>query len=142
VLRDNLGGGSRSTRGRLVPSCLFTDPPVAHVGLTELQAERNGISVRVARLPMTANLRANTIGETRGFVKALVEAKGDKILGFTMIGPEAGEVMAVVETAMVAGLPFTTLRDMIITHPTMAEQLNALFSRVKPATVAAQGAAD
>jgi pyruvate/2-oxoglutarate dehydrogenase complex dihydrolipoamide dehydrogenase (E3) component len=142
VIRDNLGGGSRSTRGRLVPSCLFTDPPVAHVGLTELQAERNGIGVRVARLPMTANLRANTIGETRGFVKALVEATGDKILGFTMIGPEAGEVMAVVETAMVAGLPFTTLRDMIITHPTMAEQLNALFSRVKPATVAAQGAGD
>jgi pyruvate/2-oxoglutarate dehydrogenase complex dihydrolipoamide dehydrogenase (E3) component len=141
VVRDNLAGGSRSTRGRMVPSCLFTDPPVAHVGLSELEAERNGIAVRVARLPMAANLRANTIGETRGFVKALVQAAGDKIVGFTMIGPEAGEVMTVVETAMIAGLPFTTLRDAIITHPTMAEGLNALFGTVKPTTVA-QSAGD
>jgi pyruvate/2-oxoglutarate dehydrogenase complex dihydrolipoamide dehydrogenase (E3) component len=125
----------------MVPSCLFTDPPVAHVGLSELEAERNGIAVRVARLPMAANLRANTIGETRGFVKALVQAAGDKIVGFTMIGPEAGEVMTVVETAMIAGLPFTTLRDAIITHPTMAEGLNALFGTVKPTTVA-QSAGD
>jgi pyruvate/2-oxoglutarate dehydrogenase complex dihydrolipoamide dehydrogenase (E3) component len=134
-------GGSRSTGGRLVPSCLFTDPPVAHVGLSELEAERNGIPVRVARRPMAANLRANTIGETRGFVKALVELSGDKILGFTMIGPEAGEVMATVQVAMIAGLSYTVLRDAIITHPTMAEGLGSLFSTVKPVT-AAQKAGD
>src|SRR5262245_24251872 len=84
---------------------------------------------------MMAVLRTRTIDDTRGFMKALVEADGDRILGFTMIGPEAGEVMAVVETAMLAGLPYTALRDAILTHPTMAEGLNALFSRVEQPAV-------
>jgi pyruvate/2-oxoglutarate dehydrogenase complex dihydrolipoamide dehydrogenase (E3) component len=131
VIRDNLAGGNRTTRDRIVPSCLFTDPQVAHVGLSETEAKRRGIAVRVAKIPMTAVLRTRTIDETRGFMKALIEANGDRILGFTMIGPEAGEVMAVVEMAMLAGLPHTALRDAILTHPTMAEGLNALFSRVE-----------
>jgi pyruvate/2-oxoglutarate dehydrogenase complex dihydrolipoamide dehydrogenase (E3) component len=135
VIRDNLEGGNRSTRDRVVPSCLFTDPQVAHVGLTETEAKRRGIAVRVAKIPMTAVLRTRTIDETRGFMKALIEANGDGILGFTMIGPEAGEVMAVVEMAMLAGLPHTALRDAILTHPTMAEGLNALFSRVEQPAV-------
>jgi pyruvate/2-oxoglutarate dehydrogenase complex dihydrolipoamide dehydrogenase (E3) component len=130
VIRDNLAGKSRSTRGRLTPSCLFTDPQVAHVGLTETQAKLQGIPVRVLKLPMAAVLRTRTIDESRGFMKALVETDGDRILGFTMIGPEAGEVMAVVQMAMLAGLPYTVLRDAILTHPTMAEGLNALFSGV------------
>ncbi len=127
IIRDNLAGGSRSTHGRLVPFCLFTDPPLARVGLSEGEARQRGIAVRVARLPMSDVLRAQTTGETAGFMKVLVEAAGDRILGFTMIGPEAGEVMAVVQTAMLGGLPFTVLRDAILTHPTMAEGLNALF---------------
>src|SRR5216683_2807330 len=131
VVRDNLAGINRTTRERMIPSCLFTDPQVAHVGLTETEAGRQGISVRVLKLPMGAVLRTRTIDESRGFMKALIERDGDRILGFTMIGPDAGEVMAVVQMAMLAGLPYTALRDAILTHPTMAEGLNSLFSSVK-----------
>src|SRR5579872_2755139 len=133
VIRDNLAGINRTTRNRMVPSCLFTDPQLAHVGLTEIEAGRQGIAVRIVKLPMAAVLRTRTIDESRGFMKALIETNGDRILGFTMIGPEAGEVMAVVEMAMLAGLPYTALRDAILTHPTMAEGLNSLFSSVKQA---------
>jgi pyruvate/2-oxoglutarate dehydrogenase complex dihydrolipoamide dehydrogenase (E3) component len=133
VIRDNLAGGNHSTRDRIMPSCLFTDPQVAHIGLTEKEAQRQGVSVRVAKIPMVAVLRTRTSGETRGFMKALVEASGERILGFTMIGPDAGEVMAVVQMAMLAGFPFTVLRDAILTHPTMAEGLNVLFSGVQAA---------
>jgi len=128
VIRDNLAGGSRTTRDRLIPFCLFTDPPLARVGLSEAEARRRGVPVRVAKLPMSSVLRTRTTGETRGFMKALLDAQTDRILGFTMFGPEAGEVMAVVQTAMLAGMPYTALRDAILAHPTMAEGLNALFS--------------
>ncbi|MFN8007539.1 MAG: mercuric reductase [Terriglobia bacterium] len=133
VIRDNLSGVHRSLRDRLVPYCLFTDPQLAHVGLTETEARSRGIATRIVSLPMAAVLRTRTTGETQGFMKALIDAKSDRILGFTMIGPEAGEVMAVVQTAMLGGLPYTVLRDAIFTHPTMAEGLNTLFSSVKPA---------
>src|SRR5271166_5628930 len=121
VIRDNLAGGNRTTRDRLIPFCLFTDPPLARVGLSEVEAQRKGIAVRVAKLPMNFVLRTRTTSETRGFMKALVETGSDRILGFTMIGPEAGEVMAVVQTALLAGLPYTVLREAIRAHPTMAE---------------------
>jgi pyruvate/2-oxoglutarate dehydrogenase complex dihydrolipoamide dehydrogenase (E3) component len=133
VIRDNLAGGDRSTRDRLIPFCLFTDPPLARVGLSEGEARRRGVAVRVAKLPMAGVLRTRTTGETRGFMKALVDARTDRILGFTMFGPEAGEVMAVVQTAMLAGMPYTGLRDAILAHPTMAEGLTALFAEVPPA---------
>ena len=133
VIRDNLAGKNRTTRDRMIPSCLFTDPQVAHIGLSETEAGRQGISVRVVKLPMAAVLRTRTIDESRGFMKALIEADGDRILGFTMIGPEAGEVMAFVQMAMLAGLPYPALRDAVLTHPTMAEGLNSLFSNVKQA---------
>jgi pyruvate/2-oxoglutarate dehydrogenase complex dihydrolipoamide dehydrogenase (E3) component len=132
IIRDNLTGGSRTTRDRLIPFCMFTDPSLARVGLNERDASRLGIEVRVAMLPMSAVLRTRTIAETRGFMKALVEAQSDRILGFTMLGPEAGEVMAVVQTAMLAGMPSTGLRDAILTHPTMAEGLGSLFANVPP----------
>ena len=132
VIRDNLAGGSRTTRDRLIPFCLFTDPPLARVGLSETEASRRGVAVRVAKLPMGAVLRTQTTGETRGVMKALVDARTDRILGFTMFGPEAGEVMAAVQTAMLAGLPYTGLRDAILAHPTMAEGLGDLFSEVPP----------
>src|SRR4029450_4879992 len=102
IIRDNLAGANRSTRDRLIPYCMFTEPPLARAGLTESDTRRQGITVRVARLPTSAVLRTETTDETRGFIKALVGASDDRILGFTMIGAEAGEVMAVVQTAMLA----------------------------------------
>ena len=130
IIRDNLAGGARSTRNRLIPYCLFTDPQLARIGLSETEAERQGVAVRVAKLPISAVLRSRTISETGGFMKALVGAEHDRILGFAMIGPEAGEVVAVVQTAMLAGVPYVALRDAILTHPTMAEGLGRLLSQV------------
>ena len=132
IVRDNLAGGKRSTRDRLVPYCMFTDPPLAHVGLSEREAERFGVKTRIARLPMKAVLRAQATGETEGFMKALVADGDDRILGFTMVGAQAGEVMAVVQTAMMAGLPYTRLRDADLTHPTFAEGLGFLFANAPP----------
>jgi pyruvate/2-oxoglutarate dehydrogenase complex dihydrolipoamide dehydrogenase (E3) component len=134
VVRDNLAGKVRSTRDRLIPYCAFIDPELARVGLDETTAQQQRIAVRVARLPMTSVLRARAIGETRGFMKMLLDADSDRILGFTMLGADAGEVLAVVQTAMLAGMPYTGLRDAIVTHPTMAEGLNVLLSSVPPDT--------
>jgi pyruvate/2-oxoglutarate dehydrogenase complex dihydrolipoamide dehydrogenase (E3) component len=131
IIRDNLAGGSRTTRDRIVPYCLFTDPPLAHVGLTERDAESQRIAVRVARLSVSAVLRTHTTDETRGFMKALIGGD-DRILGFTMIGAEAGEVMTVVQTAMLAGLPYQRLRDAVIAHLTMAEGLGPLLGNLPP----------
>jgi pyruvate/2-oxoglutarate dehydrogenase complex dihydrolipoamide dehydrogenase (E3) component len=130
IIRDNLAGENRTTRDRLVPFCMFTDPPLARVGLSESEARRGSVAVRVAKLPINAVLRTRTIGETKGFMKAVVADDSDRILGFAMLGPEAGEVVAVVQTAMLVGQPYTVLRDAILTHPTMAEGLNALFATV------------
>jgi pyruvate/2-oxoglutarate dehydrogenase complex dihydrolipoamide dehydrogenase (E3) component len=91
VIRDNLAGGDRSTRDRMMPYCMYTDPPLARVGLSEEAAIRNGLKLRLARIPTASVLRARTISETRGFLKAII-GEDDRILGFTMIGPEAGEV--------------------------------------------------
>ena len=114
---------------------MFTDPPLARVGLSEGEARRQGVAVRVATLPMSAVLRTETTDETQGFMKALVGASDDRILGFTMIGAEAGEVMAAVQTAMLAELPYPKLRDAVITHLTMAEGLGPLFSNVPSRSV-------
>jgi pyruvate/2-oxoglutarate dehydrogenase complex dihydrolipoamide dehydrogenase (E3) component len=132
IVRDNLSGGRRSTHDRLIPYCMFTDPPLAHVGLSEREAERQGIKTRVAKLPMSGVLRALATGQTEGFMKALVGESDDRILGFTMIGAQAGEVLAVVHTAMMADLPYTRLRDADFTHPTFSEGLNFLFSNTPP----------
>jgi pyruvate/2-oxoglutarate dehydrogenase complex dihydrolipoamide dehydrogenase (E3) component len=132
VIRDNLARLDHTTHGRLVPYCVFTDPPLARVGLSETDARRRGIATRVAKLPMNQVLRTFTLDEQQGFMKALVAEHDDEILGFAMIGPEAGEVMAVVQTAMLGHLPYTKLRDAILAHPTMAEGLNGLFANVPP----------
>jgi pyruvate/2-oxoglutarate dehydrogenase complex dihydrolipoamide dehydrogenase (E3) component len=132
IVRDNLAGGRRSTRDRFVPYCMFTDPPLAHVGLSEGEAERLGVKARVAKLPMKAVLRAQATGETEGFMKALVAEDDDRILGFTMVGAQAGEVMAVVQTAMMADMPYTKLREADLAHPTFAEGLGFLFANVAP----------
>ena len=130
IIRDNLAGANRSTRDRLVPYCMFTEPPLARVGLNERETQQRNIPVRAARLPMSGVRRTATTDETDGFMKVLVSANDDRILGFTMIGAEAGEVMAVVQTAMLAELPYPRLRDAILAHPTMAEGLGDLFARV------------
>ena len=127
IVWDNLSGGHRVTTGRQVPSCLFTDPELARVGLTESEASARH------RLPPREDPHGGRAAppdtlRDAGFMKALIAADSDRILGFTAFGPEAGEIMAVVQVAMSGGLPYTLLRDSILTHPTMAEGLNGLFS--------------
>jgi pyruvate/2-oxoglutarate dehydrogenase complex dihydrolipoamide dehydrogenase (E3) component len=134
VVHDNLNGGNRTTRDRLVPFCMFTDPELARVGLNETEAKTRGIPYRLAKMPMAGVLRAVAIGETRGFVKMLIDAGSDRILGFTAFGAEGSEMMAAVQTAMLGGLPYTVLRDAIFTHPTAAEGLVYLLASV-PAKV-------
>jgi pyruvate/2-oxoglutarate dehydrogenase complex dihydrolipoamide dehydrogenase (E3) component len=119
VVHSSLTGGNRMTTGRLVPFCLFTDPEFARVGLSENEARARGVPYRVFKIPMAAVLRASTLSETRGFLKALVEADGDRILGFTGFGVGASEILSSVQIAMLAGLPYTALRDAILTHPTL-----------------------
>src|SRR6516162_6219963 len=135
IIRDNLAGGNRSTRDRLFPYCMFTDPPLAHVGLSEGEAERQGLITRVARLPMDSVLGAQATDQRQGFMKALVGDNDDRILGFTMIGVGAGEVLAAVQTAMLAGLSYPNLANAALAHPTMAEGLSSLFSSVPPRAV-------
>jgi len=135
IIRDNLAGSNRSTRGRLIPYCMFTDPPLARIGLGEGEAERQGVLVRVARLPMDSVLGAQATDQRQGFMKALVSDSDDDILGFTMIGAAAGEVMAAVHTAMLAGLSYPKLANAAFAHPTMAEGLSSLFSNVPPRAV-------
>ena len=130
VVRDNLAGGHRVTTGRQVPFCMFTEPEFARVGLSETEAKERGIAYRLAKIPLATVYRARTLFETRGFLKALIDTESDRILGFTALGAEAGEIIAVVQVAMLAGLPYTALRDAIFTHPTMVEGLIALFSAV------------
>jgi len=128
VVRDNLNGGDRVTTDRQVPFCMFTDPEFARVGLSETEAKTQGIAYRLFKIPMEAVLRARTLSETRGFLKALIETDSDRILGFTGFGVGAGEVMSSVQIAMIAGLPYTALREAVLTHPTLVEGLSPLFS--------------
>jgi pyruvate/2-oxoglutarate dehydrogenase complex dihydrolipoamide dehydrogenase (E3) component len=139
IVHANLHGGIRNTRDRLIPFCLFTDPEIARVGLNETKAMAAGRRYRLAKLPMQAVLRARTLSETQGFMKALVSHDSDEILGFTAVGPHAGEILAVVQTAMMGKLPYTTLRDAVFTHPTMAEGLGPLFGGVPARTQAGAG---
>jgi pyruvate/2-oxoglutarate dehydrogenase complex dihydrolipoamide dehydrogenase (E3) component len=130
IVADNMAGGNRRTDDRQVPYVMFTDPPLARVGLSEAEAQRQGIPVRIGRLPMSEVLRTEATDEKEGFMKAVVGVSDDRILGFTMVGSEAGEVLAVVQTAMLAGLPYTKLRDAVISHLTMAEGLGFLLATV------------
>lgn len=131
IVRDNLNGGSRTTRNRLVPFCMFTDPELARVGLNESEAKSQRVAYRTAQLPMAAVLRTRTTSEPRGFMKMLIEDGSDRILGFTVFGAEASELMATVQTAMLGDLPFTALRDALFTHPTAAEGLTVLLADVE-----------
>ena len=130
VFRDNVTGGNHVTTGRQVPFCLYTDPELSRIGLSEKEAKAQGIAYRLFKVPMAAVLRARALCETRGFLKALVATDDDRILGFTGFGVGAGEIMSAVQIAMVAGLPYTALRNAILAHPTLVEGLHSLFSSV------------
>jgi pyruvate/2-oxoglutarate dehydrogenase complex dihydrolipoamide dehydrogenase (E3) component len=130
IIRENLNGGHRSTTDRLVPYCVFLDPKLARVGLNESEARERGIAYRVASVPIDAAWQPWILSERRGFMKTLIDGYSDRILGFTAFGPEAGELMGTVQLAMLAGLPYTILRDTMFAHPTMTEGLKALFMGV------------
>jgi pyruvate/2-oxoglutarate dehydrogenase complex dihydrolipoamide dehydrogenase (E3) component len=132
IVSANMAGGDLSTHGRLIPHVLFTDPPLAHVGLTERDAQKQSVPYRLAKLPMKRVLRTQATEETDGFMKVLVSAIDDQIIGFTMLGSESGEVMAALQTAMLAQLPYQELRDAAIAHLTHAEGLGPLLAGVPP----------
>jgi pyruvate/2-oxoglutarate dehydrogenase complex dihydrolipoamide dehydrogenase (E3) component len=132
VVHDNLNGGSSTTTDRLVPYCMYTDPELARVGYNESEARRSGIAYRLLTMPMAAVLRTRTLSEPRGFMKMLIAADSDAIMGFTVFGAEASELLAAVQTAMISGVPYTALRSAIYTHPTAAEGLTFLV-RTTPA---------
>ncbi len=127
VEKNLLDGGNATTRDRLIPYCVFIDPELGRIGMSESEARERGLRYRVAKLPMTRVARALEADETRGFMKALVEEGTDRILGAAILGVTGGEVMTVVEVAMMGKLPYTALRDGIFAHPTVAESLNNLF---------------
>jgi pyruvate/2-oxoglutarate dehydrogenase complex dihydrolipoamide dehydrogenase (E3) component len=128
VVRSNLDGSGRSTAGRLIPYSMFLDPELGRVGLTEREARAQGHDVRVAKIPASAVPRAKTLGATRGLYKAVTERGSDRILGAAILAAHGGEVIAVIQMAMLAGLPAPALRDAVLAHPTMAEGLNTLFA--------------
>jgi pyruvate/2-oxoglutarate dehydrogenase complex dihydrolipoamide dehydrogenase (E3) component len=128
VVRDNILGGNHITTGRQVPFCLFTDPEFARIGLSEVDAKKQGIPYRLFKIPMAGVLRARSLMETRGFLKCLVGRNDDRILGFSAFGVGAGEIMGCVQIAMLGNLPYTALREAILAHPTIPEGLVSLFS--------------
>ncbi len=128
ILRTNLlEAGSRVTTGRLLPYCVYIEPQLGRVGLSETEAKRSGRVYKAARLPMTSVARATETGQTRGFMKALVDPETHEILGAAILGAEGGEIMSMLQIAMLAKLPYTALRDAMLAHPTFAESLNSLF---------------
>jgi pyruvate/2-oxoglutarate dehydrogenase complex dihydrolipoamide dehydrogenase (E3) component len=129
IVKTNVfDGGRRTTTDRLIPFTLFTEPELARVGLTEREARREGFEVRIAKLPVATIPRAKTMSETRGFIKAVIDAKTNRILGCAILSVEAGEMLGAVQMAMIAGLPFSALRDAVLSHPTMVEGFNNLFT--------------
>jgi pyruvate/2-oxoglutarate dehydrogenase complex dihydrolipoamide dehydrogenase (E3) component len=129
IVRANLlEGGSATTDGRLVPYTVFIDPQLGGVGLTEREARARGARVRVVKLPARSIARAVEAGETRGFLKAIVDADTDRILGCAMLAVDGGELMSLVQVAMMGELPYTALRDAVFSHPTLAESMNNLFA--------------
>jgi pyruvate/2-oxoglutarate dehydrogenase complex dihydrolipoamide dehydrogenase (E3) component len=128
IVRDNIMGKPRVTTGRQVPFCMFTDPELARVGLSQTEARSRGIAYKLLKIPMSSVLRTRTLSETTGFMKALIDAKSNHILGFTCFGEFGGEFLAPIQIAMMAGLPYTFFQDVILTHPTMMEGLFPLFT--------------
>ena len=130
ILRSNvLQGGRASIAGRLVPYTVFIDPQLGRVGLTEAEAQSNGMDIEIAKMPMSRVARALETDESRGFMKAVIDAKTKQILGAAVLGIEGGELMSMIEIAMMGQVAYTNLRDGIFAHPTLAESLNNLFAK-------------
>jgi pyruvate/2-oxoglutarate dehydrogenase complex dihydrolipoamide dehydrogenase (E3) component len=110
---------------------MFTDPQLGHVGLSETEARKQGLDIKVAKLPMTRVARAIETGDTRGFMKAVVDAKTKKILGATVLGPEGGEIMSILQMAMVGDVTYDRIRYCVFAHPLYAESLNNLFMTIE-----------
>src|SRR6266850_2571760 len=133
ILRENwLNGGTATIEGRPVPNCMYIDPQLATVGISETEAQKRGIDYRVAKLRMTGVARAQEMSETRGFMKAIVDAKTQQILGCTILGVEGGELMSMLQIAMMGKLPYPIIKEAIFAHPTLAESLNNLFMTLDP----------
>ncbi|HXL37607.1 MAG TPA: mercuric reductase [Ktedonobacteraceae bacterium] len=129
IIRTNLlEHGNASIRDRLVPYTVFIDPQLGRIGLSESEARASGRAIRVAKMPMNYVARALELDESRGFMKAIVDAESGQILGGAVLGIEGGEIMAMLEIAMMGKLPYTALRDAVFAHPTLAESLNNLFT--------------
>jgi pyruvate/2-oxoglutarate dehydrogenase complex dihydrolipoamide dehydrogenase (E3) component len=129
ILRANLVGQEKaSTRDRIVPYTVFIDPQLGRAGLTEREARAQGRAIRVAKLPMSAVIRAIETGETRGFMKAVVDSDSGQILGCAVLGLEGGEIMSIIQVAMLGRLPYTAMANAIFSHPLLAEGLNTLFA--------------
>ena len=126
-----LDGKSETIQGRPVPYTVFIDPQLGRVGLSENEATEQGKRFKVAKLPMSSAARAIELDETRGFIKALVDPETNKLLGAAVLGHEGGEVMSVMQVAMMGDLPYTALRDTPFSHPTLAESLNNLFTTLE-----------
>jgi pyruvate/2-oxoglutarate dehydrogenase complex dihydrolipoamide dehydrogenase (E3) component len=122
-----------STKDRMVPYTVFIDPQLGRVGITETEARAQGRNIRIAKMPMNRVARALEVDETRGFMKAIVDAETDQILGAAILGIEGGEIMSTLEIAMMGKLPYTALRDGTFAHPTLAESLNNLFTAMDSA---------
>ena len=128
ILETNLlKGGDRTTKGRLIPYTVFIDPQLGRVGMTEAEAKSSGRNIKVAKMPMTHVARALEVDETRGFMKAIVDADTEEILGCSILGMEGGEIMGAMQLAMMGNLRYTHLRDAVFSHPTLLEALNNLF---------------
>ncbi len=129
ILRQNLlEDGNFSIKDRVVPYTVFIDPQLGRVGLSEEEARQKGLNIRVAKIPMTYVARALEVDETRGFMKAIVDANSDQILGAAILGIEGGEIMAILQMAMMGKVPYTAIRDGVFAHPTIGESLNNLFA--------------
>jgi pyruvate/2-oxoglutarate dehydrogenase complex dihydrolipoamide dehydrogenase (E3) component len=129
IIRTNLlEGGDASIADRLVPYTVFIDPQLGRIGLSEQEARQQGRDIGVAKMPMSYVARALEMDESRGFMKAVVDADNDQILGCAVLGIEGGEIMAMIQIAMLGGVPYTALRDAVFSHPTLAESLNNLFA--------------
>lgn len=120
-----------STKNRHIPYCVFTDPQLARVGITEREAREKGLDITVASLPMTSVARAIETNETRGLIKAIIDKATKKILGVAVIGAEGGEIMSVLQMAMLGGLTYEIIKDAVFAHPTFSESLNNLFMKVQ-----------
>lgn len=132
ILYNNLvKGKNESTHNRLIPYTMFTDPQLGRIGMTELEARKKNINIKVAKFPMSHVARAIETGDTRGVMKAIVDAESEKILGAAIVGQEGGEIMSVLQMAIAGGIKFREIRDTIFAHPLYSESLNNLFMTIE-----------